>query len=126
MFMSYLVIAVSLTSCFMMSYATGLAVSLMMEATSMDSVYAIFDRFCLQIECRLKKSDRHYEAARSILSQVKKLLSQARDDGVNIHLATNYGLNAYIIGALSRSPEVMEQAKNDGVVKKIMVKRGKK
>mmetsp|Transcript_24896 Transcript_24896/g.64850 ORF Transcript_24896/g.64850 Transcript_24896/m.64850 type:complete len:419 (+) Transcript_24896:46-1302(+) len=59
----------------------GLAVSLMMEATSMDSVYNIFDRFCMQIESRVKKTDRHYDDACAAIKQVQTLLSQARESG---------------------------------------------
>eukprot|EP00037_Helgoeca_nana_P032500 m.414149 g.414149 ORF g.414149 m.414149 type:complete len:420 (-) comp29255_c0_seq1:82-1341(-) len=60
----------------------GLAVSLMLEATSMDSVYAIFDRFCLQIESRVRTTDPHYTAACEALATVRQLLAKARKDGV--------------------------------------------
>lgn len=48
----------------------------------MDSVYAIFDRFCLQIESRVRTTDPHYTAACEALATVRQLLAKARKDGV--------------------------------------------
>jgi len=59
----------------------GMAVSLMMEATSMNSVYEVFDRHLMLLKRKVKKDDPSFEATSKAIAKVEGLLQGFHQQG---------------------------------------------